>query len=70
MKDPTIYRYTGISERSMQYLWKTYRETDEVVRTLVCTGRPRTLDSLDANVSYCLCSVLLICYLSVPQGMY
>ncbi|KAG1813702.1 uncharacterized protein BJ212DRAFT_406818 [Suillus subaureus] len=30
------------------------RVTGEVVRTSVCTGRPRTLDSLDVNVSYCL----------------
>ncbi|KAG2034200.1 hypothetical protein BDR03DRAFT_870546 [Suillus americanus] len=41
IKDPAIYRYTGISERSMRYLRKTYRETGEVVRTPICTGRPR-----------------------------
>ncbi|KAG2031835.1 hypothetical protein BDR03DRAFT_841967, partial [Suillus americanus] len=49
IKDPAIYRYTGISERSIRYLRKTYRETGEVVRTPICTGRPRILDSLDAN---------------------
>ncbi|KAG1882070.1 hypothetical protein F4604DRAFT_1577577 [Suillus subluteus] len=49
VKDPTIRRYTGISERSLRYLRKAYRETGEVVRTPVCAGRPRILDSLDAN---------------------
>ncbi|KAG1843223.1 hypothetical protein C8R48DRAFT_550406, partial [Suillus tomentosus] len=49
VKDPTIRRYTGISERSLRYLRKVYRETGEVVRTPVCAGRPRILDSLDAN---------------------
>ncbi|KAG1885934.1 uncharacterized protein F5891DRAFT_916124, partial [Suillus fuscotomentosus] len=38
-----------ISERSLRYLRKVYRETGEVVRTPVCAGRPRILDSLDAN---------------------
>src|SRR5882762_8779412 len=36
----------------MRYLRKTFRETGEVVRTPLCAGRPRTLDSLEANVSY------------------
>ena len=44
----------------MRYLQKTVWETGEVVRTPVCTGRPRTLDSLDANVSYLLCLDSLI----------
>ncbi|KAG1859728.1 hypothetical protein F4604DRAFT_1588976, partial [Suillus subluteus] len=44
-----IRRYTGISEWSLRYLQKVYRETGEVVRTPVCAGRPRILDSLDAN---------------------
>jgi hypothetical protein len=70
MKDQMIRHYTGISERSMRYIRKTYRETGEVVRTPVCAGRPRILDSLDANVSYCLFSVLLTCDFSVPRGMY
>ena len=55
VKDRLIHHHTGISERSM---WKTFRETGEVVRTPVCAGRPRTLDTLDANVSYLL-SLLL-----------
>jgi len=59
VKDRTIRRYTGISERSMRYLRKTFRETGEVTRTPVCGGRPRILDSLDANVSYCLLSASL-----------
>ncbi|KAG2747363.1 hypothetical protein P692DRAFT_201693419, partial [Suillus brevipes Sb2] len=58
IRDPTIRRYTGISERSLRYIRKTYRETGEVVRTPVCTGRPRILDTLDANVSNCLFLVL------------
>ncbi|OAX35828.1 hypothetical protein K503DRAFT_696264, partial [Rhizopogon vinicolor AM-OR11-026] len=49
VKDRTIRRYTGISERSMRYIWRTFREAGEVVRTPVCAGRPRILDSLDAN---------------------
>ncbi|OAX39935.1 hypothetical protein K503DRAFT_39942 [Rhizopogon vinicolor AM-OR11-026] len=48
VKDRTIHRYTGISERSMRYIRKTFRETGEIVRTPVCAGRPRILDSLDA----------------------
>ncbi|KAG1888518.1 hypothetical protein F4604DRAFT_1674203 [Suillus subluteus] len=43
VKDPTIRHYTGISELM------AYRETGEVVRTPVCAGRRRILDSLDAN---------------------
>ncbi|OAX41900.1 hypothetical protein K503DRAFT_431263 [Rhizopogon vinicolor AM-OR11-026] len=33
----------------MRYIRKTFLETGEVVRTPVCAGRPRILDSLDAN---------------------
>lgn len=70
IRDPMICRYTGISERSLRYIRKTFRETGEVVRTPVCAGRPRVLDSLDANVSYCLILVLLICDSLVPRGMH
>ncbi|KAG2365558.1 hypothetical protein BDR07DRAFT_1215820, partial [Suillus spraguei] len=49
VKDPTIRRYTGISEWSLRYLWKVYRESGEVVRTPVCAGQHRILDSLNAN---------------------
>jgi hypothetical protein len=70
IQDPMICRYTGISERSLRYMRKTFRETGEVVRTLVCAGRPRILDTLDANVSYCLILVLLMCDSLVPRGMY
>ncbi|KAG1796096.1 hypothetical protein EV424DRAFT_1334281 [Suillus variegatus] len=52
IQDPIIRRYTGISERSLRYIQKTFRETGKVMRTPVCAGRPRVLDSLDANVSY------------------
>ena len=49
--DNGIRRFTGISERSMRRLRKTYNETGEVVQTPVCPGRPRIPDSLDADVS-------------------
>jgi hypothetical protein len=49
--DDHIRRYTGISQRAMRRLRKTYHETGEVVRVPVCPGRPRILDSLDADVS-------------------
>ena len=55
VSDKKICHYTGISERSLLYLQKTYRDTGEVVRVPVCPGQPRTLDSLDANVSCILC---------------
>ena len=51
LQDRTIRRYTGVSERSMRYLRKTFRETGEVVRVPLCTGRPRILDSLDTTVN-------------------
>jgi transposase len=51
MHDREIRYLTGISERSMRYLRKTYRETGEVVRVPEVSGRPRTLDTFDANVS-------------------
>ncbi|KAG1777589.1 hypothetical protein EV702DRAFT_946255, partial [Suillus placidus] len=52
--DSMIRRYTGISERSLRYMRKTFQETGEVMRTPVCAGRPRILDTLDVNVSHCL----------------
>ena len=54
----------------MRYIRKTYHETGEVVRTPVCTGQPRTLDSLDVNVSHLLFSVSLTNNYLVPRGMY
>jgi hypothetical protein len=67
VKDRIIGRHTGISERPMRCIRKTFWETPgEVVRTPVGAGRPRILDSLDANVSYRLFSVSrLICDFSV-----
>ena len=53
--DRDIHRYTGISQRAMKRLRKTYRETGEVAKVLVCTGRPRLLDSLDAGVRISTC---------------
>ena len=51
LTDKLIHRYTGISVRSLKRLRQTYRETGETVRTPVCNGRPRDLDSLDTAVS-------------------
>jgi len=50
----------------MRYMRKTFRETGEVVRTPVCAGRPRILDTLDAIVSYRLSLLLLTCDFPVP----
>lgn len=52
VSDKLIHCHTGISQRAMKPLWKTYRETGEVVRTPVDVGRPRRIDSLDAAVSH------------------
>jgi hypothetical protein len=58
--DKDIRRLTGISERSMQRIRKNNREIGEVVRIPVCQGRPRLLDSLEANVSHaCMPSTLI-----------
>ena len=38
VRDRTIRRYTGISERSMWYLRKTFCEIGEVVQTPLCAG--------------------------------
>ncbi|KAG2038030.1 hypothetical protein BDR03DRAFT_862693, partial [Suillus americanus] len=63
-----IHRYTGISERSMRCIQKTYRETGEVVRTpALCAGQPCILDSLDVNVYYYLFSVSLVCDFSIER---
>ncbi|KIL67439.1 hypothetical protein M378DRAFT_42894, partial [Amanita muscaria Koide BX008] len=48
VSDRFICRYTGISQRAMKRLRKTYRETGEVVRMPLDAGRPRIIDSLDA----------------------
>jgi hypothetical protein len=53
--DEDIRRFTGISERAMRRLRKTFHETGEVSRMPACSGRPRILDSLDASVSHSLC---------------
>lgn len=60
--DKDICHYTGISEWAMKCLRKTFCETGEVTRTPVCPGRPRLLDSLDADVSNGL--ILLCLFLS------
>ena len=51
--DNGIRRFTGISERSMRHLRKTYNETGEVVRTPVCPGRPRILYYYDLMFTGC-----------------
>ncbi|KAI0089834.1 hypothetical protein BDY19DRAFT_859033, partial [Irpex rosettiformis] len=50
LPDKTIQEYTKISIRSLKRLRKTYRDTAEVVRVPVCDGRPRILQSGDANI--------------------
>ena len=52
VSDRNIRRYTGISERAMKRLRKTFRETGETVRKPAFPGRPRILDGLDAHVSF------------------
>ena len=57
--DKDIRRLMGISELSMQRIWKNNREIGEVVRIPVCQGRPHLLDSLETNVSQaCIPSIL------------
>lgn len=57
--DKDIRRLMGISELSMQRIWKNNREIGEVVQIPVCQGRPRLLDSLEMNVSQaCIPSIL------------
>ena len=47
VSDKKIRRYTGISERSLRYLRKTYRETGEVVvrKRYIATHLLQTLKS-------------------------
>ena len=52
VSDRNIRRYTGISERAMKRLRKTFRETGETVRKPAFPGRPHILDGLDAHVSF------------------
>ena len=59
VRDKDIRCLTGICEQTMQCIWQTDCETGEVVRTPVCQGWPRLLDSLEADVSYtCISSIL------------
>ena len=46
-----IAEYTGIRPRTMRRLLQRYRETGEVVRKPVVSGRPRLMNALDATVS-------------------
>jgi hypothetical protein len=50
--DRDIRRFTGISQRAMKRLRKTYRKTGEVVNIPVTDSCPRLLDSLGANVRF------------------
>lgn len=51
LSNTEIAEYTGIRPRTMRGLLKWYRETGEVVKKPVVSGRPRLMDSLDAMVS-------------------
>ncbi|KAG2040369.1 hypothetical protein BDR03DRAFT_154270 [Suillus americanus] len=72
-KDPMIHHYIRISERSMRYIRKTYRETGEVVRTPVSAGRPRILDSSrhvsSDNQIFSLLKCKLNCLRRVPGDL-
>ena len=59
VSNKNIQCFTGISGRAMERLRKTFRETGGSIRTPICPGRPRILDSLDASVNGAL-SVLCI----------
>ncbi|KAI0682756.1 hypothetical protein BC835DRAFT_1234289, partial [Cytidiella melzeri] len=50
--DALISKYTDISTRSLERLRKTYHDTGEVVNVPLTLGRPRTLDALNANMSF------------------
>ena len=50
--DSEIKKCTGISKRALKRLRKTFRETGDVIRMPICSGRPRLLSALDANVVY------------------
>lgn len=58
LNDTQIAEYTGIRPRTMRGLRKRFRETGEIVKKPVVSGRPRLLNSLDAMVgalNTCLC---------------
>ena len=47
----SIEEFYGIKESTMRRLRQTYRQTGDVVRAPVFSGRPRLMDGLNANVS-------------------
>ena len=50
MCDLEIRELTGISERSVKRLRRTYRNTGTVTHKPVAPGRPRTLTSMEVKV--------------------
>jgi len=58
LSNTEIAKYTGICPRTMRALLKQYKETGEVVKKPVVSGRPRLLNSLDATVSLLQVKVL------------
>jgi transposase len=50
LNNTEIAKYTGIRPRTMRGLLQRYRETGEVVKKPVVSGRPRLMNSLDATV--------------------
>ena len=50
--DAEIRKLTGISERSVKRLRRTYRETGAVSCKPVTSGRPRLLSSMEVQVSH------------------
>ncbi|KAJ3510040.1 hypothetical protein NLJ89_g4895 [Agrocybe chaxingu] len=49
LNDEEIAEYTGIRPRTMRRLRQQYRETGEIERKPVVSGRPRLLNALDAT---------------------
>ena len=50
ISDTLISESTDVGRRMLRRLRKTYRDSGDVVRKPAVTGRPRTLDGLDAVV--------------------
>jgi hypothetical protein len=60
LSDPDIRDFTGISERSMKRVRSTFRDTGQVSRVPLATGRCRMLTPMEAKVFF---PSLDLCYL-------
>ena len=70
LSDKTIRRLTGISERAMKRLRRTFCETGELVRNPEFPGRPCFLDSLNACVSCSYHIFTIVWSFQVSWGLY